>query len=126
MSDSLRPPWTIGPQPPLFMGFLRQKYWSGLPFPSPGDPPDPEIELVSPVPQADSLPLTHLGSLCVSFISNPKEDHERTHFPGKQCRQCSQVQRTCQMRRQESLCPYLFGLRLSILPDIPHGDKAQD
>ena len=37
-----------------------------------------------------------------------------------------QVQGTCQMTRQESLCPYLFGLRLSVLPDIPHGDKAQD
>ena len=38
------------------MGFPRQEYWSGLPFPSPGDPPDPGIELESPALQVDSLP----------------------------------------------------------------------
>ena len=43
------------------MGFLRQQYWSGLPFPSPGDLPDPRIEPVSPELQAESLPLSHLG-----------------------------------------------------------------
>ena len=37
------------------MGFSRKEYWSGLPFPSPGDLPDPGIELGSPVLQADSL-----------------------------------------------------------------------
>ena len=40
--------WTVAHQPPLFMGFSRQEYWSGLPFPSPGDLPDPEIEPASP------------------------------------------------------------------------------
>ena len=38
------------------MEFSRQEYWSGLPFPSPGDLPDPGIEPVSPALQADSLP----------------------------------------------------------------------
>ena len=38
------------------MGFSRQEYWSGLPFPSPGDHPDPGIEPSSPTLQADSLP----------------------------------------------------------------------
>ena len=38
------------------MGFSRQKYWSGLPFPSPGNLPDPGIELGSPELQVDSLP----------------------------------------------------------------------
>ena len=38
------------------MEFSRQEYWSGLPFPSPGDLPDPGIEPVSPAFQADSLP----------------------------------------------------------------------
>ena len=38
------------------MGFLRQEYWSGLPFPSPGHLPDPGIEPMSPALQADSLP----------------------------------------------------------------------
>ena len=46
MSDS-KTPWTVAHQAPLFMGFPRQEYWSGLPFPSPGDLPDPEIEPVS-------------------------------------------------------------------------------
>ena len=44
-------PWTIASQAPLSMGSSRQEYWSGQPFPSPGDPPDPGIEpmsLISP------------------------------------------------------------------------------
>ena len=49
-------PWTVALQAPLFMEFSRQEYWSGLPFPSPGDLPDPGIESMSPVLQADSLP----------------------------------------------------------------------
>ena len=36
--------WTVAHQAPLSMGFSRQEYWSGLPFPSPGDLPDPEVE----------------------------------------------------------------------------------
>ena len=46
-------PWTIAYQAPLSMGFSRQEYWSGLPFPSPGDLPDPGIEPRSPALQAD-------------------------------------------------------------------------
>ena len=41
-------PWTVAHQAPLPMGFSRQEYWSGLPFPSPGDLPDPGIEPRSP------------------------------------------------------------------------------
>ena len=44
------------------MGFPRQEYWSGLPFPSAGDLPDPGIELRSPALADDSLPLSHQGS----------------------------------------------------------------
>ena len=43
-------------QAPLSMGFSRQECWSGLPFPSPGDHPDPGIETRSPALQADALP----------------------------------------------------------------------
>ena len=53
-------PWTVACQAPLFMEFSRQEYWSGLPFPPPGELPDPGIEPMSPVSpalQADSLPL---------------------------------------------------------------------
>ena len=49
-------PWTLAPQAPLFMEFFRQEYWSGLPFPSPGDLPNPGIEAGSPTLQADALP----------------------------------------------------------------------
>ena len=49
-------PWTIACQAPLSMVFSRQEYWSGLPFPSPGDLPDPGIEPWSPALRADSLP----------------------------------------------------------------------
>ena len=55
-------PWTVACQAPLCMGFPRQEYWSGLPLPSPGDRLDPEIKPASPVLQADSFPLSHLGS----------------------------------------------------------------
>ena len=48
--------WAVAHQAPLSMGFSRQEYWSGLPFPSPGDLLNPEIELGSPALQADSLP----------------------------------------------------------------------
>ena len=48
-------PWTVAHQAPPFMGFSRQEYWSGLPFPSPGHLPDPGIGPRSPALQADAL-----------------------------------------------------------------------
>ena len=48
--------WTVAHQTPPSMGFSRQEYKNGLPFPSPGDLPDPGIKLRSPALQADSLP----------------------------------------------------------------------
>ena len=71
-------PWAVARQAPLSMGFLRQEYCSGLPFPSPGDLPDPGIELGSPALQADSLPgepqgkpkNTRVGSLSQILISH--------------------------------------------------------
>ena len=47
--------WTVAHQAPSSMGFSRQEYWSGLPFPSPGDLPDPGIKPRSPALQADAL-----------------------------------------------------------------------
>ena len=64
MSDSLQPPWTVAQQAPLFMGFSRQEYWNELPFPPPGNLPNPGIKLVSPVSpalQVDSLPAKPSG-----------------------------------------------------------------
>ena len=56
MSDSLQPhELTIACQAPLSMGFPRQEYWSGLPFPPLGDLPNPGIKAESPALQAGSL-----------------------------------------------------------------------
>ena len=49
-------PWTVASQAPPAMGFSRQECWSGLPFPSPGDLPNPGIEPGSPALQADTVP----------------------------------------------------------------------
>ena len=56
--------WTVAHQAPLSMGFSKQEYWNGLPFPPPGHLPHPGIKpasLVSPALQVDSLPLKPLG-----------------------------------------------------------------
>ena len=56
-------PGTVACQVPLSMGFSRQEFWSGLPFSSPGDLPDPRIELASPAMAGGFFyPLSHLGS----------------------------------------------------------------
>ena len=60
--------WTVARQAPLSMGFSRQEYWSGLPFPPPGDLPDPGMEPMPPASPAlvdkflTALPLRHLGN----------------------------------------------------------------
>ena len=69
MSNSLQP-WTVAYQVPPSMGFSRQEYWSGLPFPSPGDLPDPGIEPGSPTLQADSLPSEPPGKLNSIILIN--------------------------------------------------------
>ena len=68
-------PWTVAHQAPPSMGFSRQEFWSGLPFPSPGDLPDPGIEPRSPALQADTStsepsgkPLNQKGGLSKSTV----------------------------------------------------------
>ena len=61
----LATPWAAAPQAPQSMGFSEQEDWTGLPLPPPGDLPDPGTELRSPALQAGSLPLSHLGSICM-------------------------------------------------------------
>ena len=62
MSDSLVTPWTVAHQAPLSMGFFLAKILeSGLPFPSPGDLPDPGIKPISPALQAAFLPIEPPG-----------------------------------------------------------------
>ena len=61
MSDSFASSWSVANQAPLSLGFSRQEYWSGLPFPTPGDLPNPGIKARSPALQADSLPAEPQG-----------------------------------------------------------------
>ena len=72
LCPALANPWTVACQAPLSMGFFRQEYWSGFPFPSPGDPPDPGIEPGSPALQADSLPsqLLFMLKTCLSGLGD--------------------------------------------------------
>ena len=59
MSKTFATPWTVALQAPLSVGFSRQQYWDGMPFPTLKDLPDPGIEPTSPVYpalQVDSLP----------------------------------------------------------------------
>ena len=77
MSDSLRPHGLVAYQAPPSMGFSRQEYWSGLPFPSPGDLPDPGIEPGSPSFQADALTSEPPGKVSydTSLCEIPNEDN---------------------------------------------------
>ena len=59
--------WAVAYQAPPSMGFSRQEYWSGLPFPSPGDLPNPGIEPESPALEADALISEPSGKFCVYF-----------------------------------------------------------
>ena len=61
MSNSYAMPWMVTHQVPLSKGFSQQEYWSGLPFPSPGDLSNPGIEPGSPALQAHSLPAEPCG-----------------------------------------------------------------
>ena len=60
------------------IGFSRQKYWSGLPYPSPEDPPDAGIEPGSPALQADSLPFELQGRSLPHFLYKNKFQMEPT------------------------------------------------
>jgi len=70
----------IAHQAPLSMGFFRQEYWSGYPFSSPGDLPDPRIEPRSPSLQADSLPSEPQNYGQAKEIGNFPLFTERKHF----------------------------------------------
>ena len=69
-------PWTVAHQAPLSMGFSRQEYWNGLPFPSPGNLPDPGIKPGSPAVQADSLPFVPSGK---TYAHKHTHTHIHTH-----------------------------------------------
>ena len=78
-------PWTIAYQTPPSMEFSRQEYWSALPFPSPGDLPDPRIKPRSPSLQADTLPSEPTGKPCLHlFLSLYPSWSLLTAGPGSQ------------------------------------------
>ena len=76
LCPTLATPWTVALQAPLSVKFSRHEYWSGLPFPSPGDLPDPGIRPGSPALQADSLPTEPTGKPTVLCNSSVKEKSE--------------------------------------------------
>ena len=76
-------PWTVARQAPLSMDFSRQEYWDGLPFPSPGDLPNPGVEPGSLTLQADSLPQdpSPLRGTLGSSLRSPAEGEGHEGFP---------------------------------------------
>ena len=69
VSDFFATSWIVAHQAPLSMEFSNQQYWSGLPFPPPGDLLDPGIKPVAPA-LAGKYPLRHLGSHGVAIVLN--------------------------------------------------------
>ena len=78
-------PWTVAHQTPPSMGVSRQEHWRGLPFPSPGVLPHPGMEPGLMHRQADSLPLSHLGSPSgtVDLAQILKSPHFNKLVPGQ-------------------------------------------
>ena len=98
MPDSFVTPWTVTCQAPLSIGFPRQEYWSGLPFPSPGDLPDSGIK---PMPPAlaggffTTEPLCiflcgfiHLGILIAYLVFLARQKHSQTKVKLLLCSNC--------------------------------------
>ena len=83
MSNSLRPPWSVAHKAPLFMGFSRHEYWSGLPFPSPGELPEPGAKPGSPALWADSLPAELSGKSCGGVEGEYRLGKSMTELCGK-------------------------------------------
>ena len=83
LSDSFETPWTVAPQAPLSMGFPRQEYWSGLPFPPPEDLPNPRIE-----PESFASPTLADEFFTPAPPGEPQKKRRRKlklnwgHFPG--------------------------------------------
>ena len=72
---TLGTPWTVAPQAPQSMGFPRQEYWNGSPFPTPGDLLNPGIELSSP-----ASPLLWMVSLPLSHQRKPESERPLSKF----------------------------------------------
>ena len=110
--------WTVAHQAPPSMGFSRQEYWSGLPFPSPGDLPNPGIELRSPILQADTLTSEPPGKQNLS-----KEDripqHSHTTFIKSLIYQSSTMNSWGDSSLLNVLCKTAFWISLEALSSLP-------
>ena len=95
MSNSVRP-YRLQPARLLSMGFSRQEYWSGWPYPPPGDLPDPGIKPWSPALQADSLQLRHQRSpyICIHTYIHT---YMYVYMERERKRTMEQMQRTVQI-----------------------------
>ena len=95
-------PWTIAYQAPPSMGFSRQECWSGLPFPSPGDLPDPGIEPRSPALQADALPCEPPGKP----ISWLRDEHKQEVPEINQIWPQEQTNQNDWLKETQKKCPH--------------------
>ena len=77
--------WTVARQASLFMGFPRREHWSGLPFPSPGDLPDPGVEYVSPVLVGGFFTTEPPGKPCF-YNREDKQQERQFSLRGVLCR----------------------------------------
>ena len=105
-------PWTAACQAPLSMGFSRQEYWSVLPFPSPGDLPNPGFKPRSPALQADSSSSEPPGN---TLKKETVKSHNRVRLFATPRTVAYQVPPSVGFPRQE----YWSGLRFSS-PDLPN------
>ena len=108
-------PWTVAHQAPLSMGFSGQEYWSGLPFPSPGDLPDPGIEPRTPALQADTLPSKPAGNphLTIRQITGKGQSTKRLTSAPQSCQDCQKQRKSEKHTAKRSL------RRLSIYDVVP-------
>ena len=109
-------PWTIPWQAPLSMGFSRQKYWNVLPFPSPGDLPNPVINPGSSALQADSLLSKELGNPKIYTIHTSYNNHNKyrvfiAYIPILE--QC--VMESCRIEKWDIICTLLVLYSLIIV-----------
>ena len=81
MSNSFATPWTVACQAHLSMEFPRRKYWSGLPLPSPGDLPDPEIESESFCITGRFFTTDPPGLIYMASVFNSKYPQDYIYFP---------------------------------------------
>ena len=97
-------PWTVANQAPPSMGFSRQVYWSGLPFPCPGDLPDPGIEPRSPALQADALPSKPPGKPLSIYLSIYLYIYPSIYL----------------CKRYMTICIYIYICHIYVYIDIPY------